>query len=187
MKFSLTKSLLVAYGIAATATLAMPVYTTDSTLSLRAPSSFETFDTRESAFDLQERQAGAVVEAGAEVIKLITGVVAGIKAGIAADKNKRSQFTQDLVKDLSSKNPAFNYVICHTKHTTAFDGAKGTDWGHSHQEFDIKIGGTVGYEIYWAKSGKFTRQGDGGYLNWAYIGNVKSKSPDGKEIVFGPR
>lgn len=38
-----------------------------------------------------------------------------------------------------------NYVVCHTKHTKAFDGKEGTDWGHSHQEFDVKVGGTIGF------------------------------------------
>jgi hypothetical protein len=45
---------------------------------------------------------------------------------------------------MKAKNPQFNYVACHTKHKTAFDGVRGKDWGHSHQEFDIKVGGTIG-------------------------------------------
>lgn len=74
--------------------------------------------------------------------------------------------------------------MCHTKHTTKFDGQKGKDWGHRHEEFKVSFGKTIGYvrvscliripnlivppdsyEIYYFKSGTFTRQGDGGYLN----------------------
>ncbi|RDB16398.1 hypothetical protein Hypma_002718 [Hypsizygus marmoreus] len=114
-------------------------------------------------------------------------IIIGNIATIAADKRRRSQYTQDVVSRLNAQDPKLNYVICHVKHSTAFDGEKGKDWGHSHQEFDIKLGGTIGYEIYWAKSGTFTILGDGGYINWAYFGNVKTKSADGKVIVFGPR
>ncbi len=63
------------------------------------------------------------------------------------------------------KYPDFNFVICHTKHSYTWDGNRGQDWDHWHEEFDIKIGGTIGYEVYWARSGTFKREGDGGYLN----------------------
>lgn len=56
----------------------------------------------------------------------------------------RSEFTQRVVGDLSAKDPSLNYVICHTKHEYNWDGVQGQDWSHSHQEFDIQIGGTIG-------------------------------------------
>ncbi|RDB14950.1 hypothetical protein Hypma_016151 [Hypsizygus marmoreus] len=186
MQFSLLKSILLVCGLAATLSLALPMYYAEVDVEVRAPATIESFESRDGLVlaDLDDRGRGSGV---GEVVEMIINVVGMIKAGIAEDKNKRSGFTQDLVKQMNSKNSKLNYVVCHTKHKTAFDGTQGTDWGHSHQEFDIKVGGTVGYEIYWAKSGKFTREGDGGYLNWAYIGNVVSKSKDGKEITFGPR
>ncbi|PFH46858.1 hypothetical protein AMATHDRAFT_68961 [Amanita thiersii Skay4041] len=133
--------------------------------------------------ELEERMnpIGAVVEIGKGIAKIVNL----IKGGIAKDKAERGRFTIHVVDQLKAKNPHLNYVVCHTKHTYKWDGQRGKDWDHSHQEFDVKIGGTIGYEIYWAKSGSFTRIGDGGFLNWAYWGNVKSKSKDGKTIVFG--
>lgn len=45
------------------------------------------------------------------------------------------------------------------------NGVRGKHWGHYHREYDIKIGGTIGYEIYWFYSDRFERHGDGGFLN----------------------
>ncbi|KAL0960179.1 hypothetical protein HGRIS_011813 [Hohenbuehelia grisea] len=91
----------------------------------------------------------------------------------------------NLVEKLKQQHPQFNWIVCHTKHETKFEGKEGVDWSHHHQEFDIKIGGTIGYEVYNLKAGEFFRKGDGGYLNWAYIGNVLRKDDDGKHVVFG--
>ncbi|RDB14945.1 hypothetical protein Hypma_016158 [Hypsizygus marmoreus] len=197
MKFFLQQSVLVACSLTVMSAIAMPIITGDDAVALRAPSTDTFFESRSyyEPVDLEVRGPPGAPSPGGEVVHAVGGllvdVVKGIQAGIEADKENdiqnRSKFTQDLVNALNSKSPKLNYVICHTKHSTAFEGTKGTDWGHAHQEFDIKVGGTIGYEIYWFTAGKFTRQGDGGYLNWAYVGNVKSKSPDGKEIVFGRR
>lgn len=45
---------------------------------------------------------------------------------------------------MRENDPNFNYVMCHTKHDTKFDGVEGQDWKHTHKEFDIQIGGTIG-------------------------------------------
>ncbi|KAF8079373.1 hypothetical protein FPV67DRAFT_115230 [Lyophyllum atratum] len=182
MRFSLSRAILLLSAFASIA-LAMPACYADEDVEVRSDYVVEARNEFGDIVDSRGIGPGAVLD----VAKMIIDVVGSIKAGIAADKNARSGFTQDTVGKMNKQNPKFNYIMCHTKHTTAFDGKQGVDWGHTHQEFDIKIGGTIGYEIYWVKSGKFTRKGDGGYLNWAYIGNVKSKSKDGKEIVFGPR
>ncbi|KAF4602786.1 hypothetical protein EYR40_006003 [Pleurotus pulmonarius] len=123
--------------------------------------------------------------AGDIIGEAITGIITGIQDGINKDKEARSRFTQDLVGKLHAQHPNFNWIACHTKHDTKFDGKRGVDWDHRHQEFDVKIGGTIGYEIYNAKSGKFFRKGDGGYLNWAYIGKVLKTENNGKDITFG--
>jgi len=187
MKFNPPRALFLLFTLATIAS-AIPAFYSDEDVEVRSDLAFEVdardeFGTAVDSRGLPIPGVGEIMDVG----KMIIDVVGSIKAGIAADKKARSTFTQDLVNQMNSKNPKLNYVVCHTKHKAAFDGQQGKDWGHSHQEFDIKVGGTIGYEIYWAKSGKFTRQGDGGYLNWAYQGNVKSKSKDGKELVFGPR
>ena len=95
-------------------------------------------------------------------------------------------FTQTAIDDSIAKYPKFNWVICHSPYSTAFDGVEGTDWGHSHHELGISLGRTIGseflaylqyfsfhfshnlfyrYDLYWARSGTFYRYGDGGYIN----------------------
>jgi len=133
--------------------------------------------------EMERRRGGGV----GDVAKLIVDIFVGLANQVKADKMARGQFTSSLVSQLSGRNPKMNYVVCHTKHRYRFDGNRGSDWTHSHQEFDIKVGGTIGYEIYAFKSGEFWRQGDGGYLNWAYSGNVKSKNDNGKHLTFGTR
>ncbi|KAL0955224.1 hypothetical protein HGRIS_004126 [Hohenbuehelia grisea] len=130
---------------------------------------------------LEGRQAAQIASA---VIGGITQIIGGIQDGIKQDKLNRGEFTKNLVSQMHQQHPDFNWIVCHTKHTYKFDGQRGVDWDHRHQEFDIKVGGTIGYEIYNLKSGDFTRQGDGGYLNWAYIGNIKTTDQGGKHIVF---
>jgi hypothetical protein len=134
---------------------------------------------------LQERQVQAVIKVAEKVAEGIVKVVDLIKDKIQKDKNARSQWTQDFVNRLHAQNPHFNYIICHTDHTAKWDGVRGKDWSHMHQEFPVSFGKTVGYEIYWGRTGTFIRKGDGGYLNWAFYGNVKSRSGDGKTIVWG--
>lgn len=70
---------------------------------------------------------------------------------------------------MANDYPGWNYVMCHTDHAAKFDGTQGTDWDHLHQEFDIVIGGTVGYEVYYGKGGSFELYGDGGYLNVSFV------------------
>jgi hypothetical protein len=95
----------------------------------------------------------------------------------------RIDYTIKMVSDLHARNPSFNYIIVHPKHSIAFDGQKDIDWAHDHEEFDISIGGTIGlvpmfysrfihsfdvffsYEIYAVRSGNFFLQGDGGFTN----------------------
>ncbi|KAF8953639.1 hypothetical protein BDZ97DRAFT_1871447 [Flammula alnicola] len=102
------------------------------------------------------------------------------------DKDMRSRWTKALADNFRAGHPHLNFVVCHTQHTYNFKGTRGVDWDHSHQELNVSFHQTVGYEIYWFKEGTFHRIGDGGYLNWAYTGNVQSTSNGGKDLVFGP-
>ncbi|RDB16535.1 hypothetical protein Hypma_002708 [Hypsizygus marmoreus] len=191
MKLSFSKSFLFFCGFSIVSLLAMPMYYASRAVAARSPPTIDAVSPRDAfvAIELEARQgqAGAAIDIASQAAGAIGDIVGVIKAGIQADKDKRTHFTQDVIDQLNTKDPTLNYIMCHVKHSTAFDGEKGTDWGHSHQELDIDLGGTIGYEIYWAKSGTFTREGDGGYINWAYVGNVVSKSADGKVLVFGPR
>lgn len=120
----------------------------------------------------------------------VVTIVRGLIQAIADDKLARADFTSSFISEARNNYPEFNWVICHVDHITQFDGVEGDDWGHGHEEFDIVIGGTVGYEVYYFGSGTFIRLGDGGFLNWAYGGNVISRtdSSDSQRaiVVFGP-
>ncbi|KAF5359357.1 hypothetical protein D9756_003597 [Leucocoprinus leucothites] len=105
------------------------------------------------------------VKAAEVVIKGILDIVQEILHGIKSDKKGREEFTKSTVSNGLERYPEFNWVVVHPQHEIDFDGVKNEDWGHQHHEYDIKIGGTIGYEIYWFRSGKFKRFGDGGFIN----------------------
>ena len=52
---------------------------------------------------------------------------------------------------------------------------------HYHQELDIGLGFTKGYEIWVFDSGTFSLAGDGGYVNWAIGGCFSGPKTD---VVF---
>ncbi|KAF8867832.1 hypothetical protein BD779DRAFT_1604736 [Infundibulicybe gibba] len=114
------------------------------------------------------------LQGGRDVLQIIQQVAENAKK----DNIARSEFTKNMISSLRNSYPSYNFVMCHTKHKHQWDGAFGPDWGHWHREFDIKVGGTIGYEIYYARS-------DGGFLNWAYGGRVVGNSEGGSRIVFG--
>ncbi|RDB17508.1 hypothetical protein Hypma_001227 [Hypsizygus marmoreus] len=105
------------------------------------------------------------------------------------DDDYRGWWTKKAVSARWEQDSSFNYVVCHTKHSKNFDGKEGVDWFHMREKVDINgiISGKSGimYDVYQFRSGTFTRLGDGGYLNWAYIGRLTHKSDDGKALEFG--
>ncbi|KIJ93122.1 hypothetical protein K443DRAFT_409255 [Laccaria amethystina LaAM-08-1] len=110
--------------------------------------------------DSIKRNLGEILEtrqlqAAVEIVEAVVDLVEGIIDMINEDNTKRDQFT-------------------------------GTDWGHTHHELDISLGRTIGtrYELYWFRSGTFTRNGDGGYLNWAYEGVVTGTENGGSVVHF---
>jgi hypothetical protein len=115
------------------------------------------------------------------------GSVAGAVASVVVqlkndDKEKRAQFTQRTVAELARKYPNYNFVITRHKQSKAI----GKSVVHKHVEMKQTVG-TVGYEIFAAPKGKtfvFKRNGDGGFLNWAYRGKFKSK---GGNTIFAVR
>ncbi|KAF6745788.1 hypothetical protein DFP72DRAFT_924228 [Ephemerocybe angulata] len=102
---------------------------------------------------------------------------------VALDDAARGRFTQGLVSSLRKIWPMFNFVIVCTAHARAFDGAEGKDWGMGHGDLPTSFAGTIGYSIYYLRSGVFMLQGDGGYQNWAWIGSGKANG-DGRIVLF---
>ncbi|KAF5356951.1 hypothetical protein D9756_006373 [Leucocoprinus leucothites] len=132
---------------------------------------------RREDHSIERRQA-------ADIAKSVGGLIKSILEGVQHDNEGREKFTKDIVAKGRQQYPDFNWVVCHVKHETNFNGERGKDWGHQHQEFDLQIGGTVGYEIYWLRSGTFKRQGDGGYINWAWQGVISGTDNNGATVHF---
>jgi hypothetical protein len=57
---------------------------------------------------------------------------------------KREAFTRDTVSEIFKLFPRFNWVICHSPYSVAFNGVEGTDWGHIHYELNISFNITIG-------------------------------------------
>lgn len=133
---------------------------------------------------------GQIESAALTVVRTAVEIFAQALKAIGAaqhqDALKRGAFTQDVVTQTLKKHPGWNCVVVHPKHTKNFKGAEGNDWAHSHQELKVKfpVGSTIGFEIYTFREGTFELQGDGGYMNWAYGGNVKG-SASSKKLTFG--
>ena len=64
-------------------------------------------------------------------------------ANIAFISKESSKYAKYVVAEMNSKDSHYNYVICHGEHSYLFNGRKGKDWGHYHQDFPI-ANGTVG-------------------------------------------
>lgn len=95
----------------------------------------------------------------------------------------RKAFTQGIVARLRQAYPQYNWICVHTAHSKSFEGVAGEDYGQGHGDFDIKLGGVVGYaplnppprlfadsaarryEIYYCRGGVFALHGDGGFQN----------------------
>ncbi|KAG5634914.1 hypothetical protein H0H81_000347 [Sphagnurus paluster] len=102
------------------------------------------------------------------------------------DKDGRSQWTQDLVRQSFQRNPQFNYVVVHTRHSINFNGVRDVDWSVERYNYSLRIG-SVPYDLYVFRSGTFSLLGDGGFLNWAFTGRVVSQDPDSRRprnVVF---
>lgn len=90
----------------------------------------------------------------------------------------QGRFTQSFVQAAREKYPEWNVLITCQQTDRHF-----VDEIHQHEELDLGIFGTRGYEIFFCKSGDFTRFGDGGFENWCFNGNYVR---DGDHVTFFP-
>lgn len=100
----------------------------------------------------------------------IPNAAAGISDVVAAilkkDSKNRDKFATDLASMLHKKYPNYTVIAVDVAHKI-----KGPHI-HQHAELHYVIGTSQGYEVYFVKEGKkatFTREGDGGYINWAFV------------------
>jgi hypothetical protein len=116
----------------------------------------------------------AAAVGAAEIVPVVGALVAlGAVAGTLAasfigdDNRKREAYTQHFVQQASQQFPNCNVVVCHPQHKV-----NGPHYIHQHFELGMTVG-TCGYDAYISPMGQpfvFANQGDGGYLNWAYLG-----------------
>ena len=87
-----------------------------------------------------------------------------------------STYTTTLLVSLQAQYPSSNVMICHDPAAYDLENAI-----HAHQECDIGLGFTFGYEIFVFEDGTFSNGGDGGYINWAFGGGFTA---DGNDVTF---
>jgi hypothetical protein len=131
---------------------------------------------RTGAVTAGEEVAGeAAAVAAADTVPVVGAALAAIGIASAAvvgviinnDNNKREAYTQQFVQQASKQFPNYNIVICHPQHSVT-----GPHVVHQHHELGMTVG-TCGYDSYCSPKGQpftFDNQGDGGFLNWAYVG-----------------
>ncbi|KAM6493535.1 hypothetical protein JOM56_011669 [Amanita muscaria] len=101
-------------------------------------------------------------------------------------KGDYATFTKEYVDRLAWARP-YNYVICFVKHSYKFDGVKGKDWdqGYVYDRSGSVGDGSTRYDVIVGGSGTFTRQGSGGYENWAWNGyTVWNQDMHSKRVTF---
>ncbi|KIL63661.1 hypothetical protein M378DRAFT_11943 [Amanita muscaria Koide BX008] len=107
----------------------------------------------------------------------------------------RAEFTQNVVQAIYNYYPHFNYIICHdaVEHDSNFPGPVGVnayDVQVTYDKAPTPFNNPPVFDIVIGTNGTFTRFGDGGYINWAYIGNVIDAQDvthpyDARVVTFG--
>ncbi|XP_014558636.1 hypothetical protein COCVIDRAFT_24839 [Bipolaris victoriae FI3] len=99
------------------------------------------------------------------VIDIATRVVKMIDS-IRDDIERRKQFTQRVVADVHARYPGFNVVVCNVGYKLEGSGYQNV----VSTKYHAAVGTDVTFDVVLFSSPKtFTRQGDGGFQNWAYL------------------
>ncbi|PNH73291.1 hypothetical protein VDGD_09319 [Verticillium dahliae] len=94
----------------------------------------------------------------------ILGIAEKINLLIQQTIDKDLEFTQDVAARTAAAFPGRGVVVCNVGFKTT-----GTVVQQTTVRYDAKLGTTVTFEVVVLGAGaSFTRQGDGGFENWAY-------------------
>jgi hypothetical protein len=121
--------------------------------------------------DVEERQAAQAFKLGFRVGKELEKIIARLVTDLKKGNKIKADFTKNFVTEAAKKYPGYSVAIVHKVSKTTGKAI------HQHVEVPLPIG-TYGYEVYFAKPGTrfdIWRKGDGGYINWSYIGAWKVK------------
>ncbi|KAF5378586.1 hypothetical protein D9615_007101 [Tricholomella constricta] len=103
---------------------------------------------------------------------LATDLQAGCAVGANQANGDRGAFTRDTVGYLWGKDSSHNYLIIHTSYRSSFQGKQGVDWDSAHCTF-----GGVGFNVFAIRNGDLWNDGDGGFINWSFIGRFTRDGP----------
>ncbi|EUC41348.1 hypothetical protein COCMIDRAFT_8915 [Bipolaris oryzae ATCC 44560] len=110
--------------------------------------------------------AGAAVAAIAPVVIDIATRVVQMIDSIRDDIERRKQFTQRVVSEVHARYPGFNVVVCNVGYKLEGSGYQNV----VSTKYRAAVGADVTFDVVLFSSPKtFTRQGDGGFQNWAYL------------------
>jgi len=117
---------------------------------------------------------GEIVQVAKMVEQVVELIVGAIKAAVKADHEKEAKFTQDIVGQAFNKNNKWNYLAINEKihQKVNMVGQKDKDWGFTERVISIHFG-KMKYYFYHFGNGTVENDGDGGYINWAFIGNFQ--------------
>ncbi|KAF9542500.1 hypothetical protein CPC08DRAFT_824268 [Agrocybe pediades] len=172
-------------GVAATTKSGSPTskFTSEELSERYFDDDFSTFDRRQAA---EIAVVAAAFDLGYKIGGAIGDMIVAYRHKKSGGKRLQYSFTQTMVNDLRNRYPSYNFVACHVRHSIHFGGEPGLDWDYTYKEVDADLSSNkaTGYDIYWFKQGTFKLLGESGDVNWAYAGNVTSKSTDGRTVVF---
>ncbi|KAJ3980485.1 hypothetical protein F5890DRAFT_1557654 [Lentinula detonsa] len=109
---------------------------------------------------------GTAIQVVATFLKLLGHIFSGIAEAERKSAHARSVLKL-LIRQLKLKHPASGWlmVTVHPKHTTFFQGNEHIDWSHSTTSIKT-VTGTYKFDVYAARAGIFSNDGDGGYQNY---------------------
>ncbi|KAF5378561.1 hypothetical protein D9615_007098 [Tricholomella constricta] len=113
---------------------------------------------------------------GRSPASLVTDLQVGCTVGANQAGGDRGAFTQNTVGYLWSQDWSHNYMIIDTAYHWTLFGTRGVDWESAHCTFS-----GIGYDVFAIRNGDFWNDGDGGFINWAFIG-VWTR--DGQHVHF---
>ncbi|KAJ3998670.1 hypothetical protein F5050DRAFT_1743216 [Lentinula boryana] len=129
---------------------------------------------------------GTAIQVVATFLKLLGHIFNGIAEAERKSAHARGEFTQKVTDQTIKEHPGWLVVTVHPKHTTFFQGNEHTDWSHSTTSIKT-VTGTYKFDVYAARAGIFSNDGDGGYQNWAWSApsqHIKLAGYENRRLVF---
>jgi hypothetical protein len=122
-----------------------------------------------------------IIDIAVDVLTGITDIVEIITDIDEAEHEAESEFTQNMITQLGASYPTWNAIVVTSDEDYEFNF---NNYVYAHQECDIGLGFTKGYDIYVLDYGTFQLNGDGGFINWAFGGNYDFQDED--YVTFYP-